>query len=245
MRPKLTKLVKWRICKKSSRSDLTLKVTGILDTENLWSIPGIAADTLQPVQVIFVEDLRRAKQKKWNLAFLTWPDDSIGLHPFKRRAGHSYLRHWAARWLCAPERTSACQGGKSTGADTCGSWCRWRSSGCCERTESPACLGGCDSWPLSSHSSLCTDAIRIARKDVLKLLRVLMNTSKMWRFQRVYNLHPEPVFRLWRSEQCLDHPQGTWEGCRGTWTSHNPPCTSPKVAGDSCDRAHLKKNTGW
>lgn len=64
MSPKLTKLVKWRSCKKTSRADLTLKVTGILDTENLWSIPGIAADTLQPVQVILVEDLRRAKQKK-------------------------------------------------------------------------------------------------------------------------------------------------------------------------------------
>lgn len=35
----------------------------MLDTENLWCVPGIAADTLQPVQVILVEDLRREPDK--------------------------------------------------------------------------------------------------------------------------------------------------------------------------------------
>lgn len=38
---------------------LTQQITSMLDTENLWCVPGIAADTLQPVQVILVEDLRR------------------------------------------------------------------------------------------------------------------------------------------------------------------------------------------
>lgn len=40
---------------------LALKVTSIFDTEDLWSVPGVAADTLQPVQVILVENLRRSR----------------------------------------------------------------------------------------------------------------------------------------------------------------------------------------
>lgn len=47
----------------TSGANLTLKVTSLLDTQNLWSVPGVAADTLQPVQVILVEDLRRPEHK--------------------------------------------------------------------------------------------------------------------------------------------------------------------------------------
>lgn len=36
----------------------------MLDAQNLWSVPGIAANTLQPVQVVLVEDLERVTAKK-------------------------------------------------------------------------------------------------------------------------------------------------------------------------------------
>lgn len=54
--------VKWGSWRKTSGTNLTLKCTSMLDAENLWSVPGIAADTFQPVQIILVEDLRRTKQ---------------------------------------------------------------------------------------------------------------------------------------------------------------------------------------
>lgn len=43
---------------------LTLKLTSVLDTENLRRVPSVAADTFQPVQVILVEDLRREHKTK-------------------------------------------------------------------------------------------------------------------------------------------------------------------------------------
>lgn len=36
-----------------------LNVAGMLDTQDFWSVPGKAADALQPVQVILVEDLQK------------------------------------------------------------------------------------------------------------------------------------------------------------------------------------------
>lgn len=36
---------------------IALQIASILDAQNLRSVPGVAADTLQPVQVVLVEDL--------------------------------------------------------------------------------------------------------------------------------------------------------------------------------------------
>lgn len=52
----------------SGQANLTLKVPSMLDTEDLWCVPGKAADTLQPVQVILVEDLQRAHNNTYELS---------------------------------------------------------------------------------------------------------------------------------------------------------------------------------
>lgn len=52
----LTKLLKMKN-EYFERANLTLKFTSMLDTKDLWCVPGIAANTLQPVEIIFVENL--------------------------------------------------------------------------------------------------------------------------------------------------------------------------------------------
>lgn len=42
-------------------ANLTLKITSVLDAEDLWCVPGIATNTFEPVQIILVEDLGRGK----------------------------------------------------------------------------------------------------------------------------------------------------------------------------------------
>lgn len=45
-----------------------------------------------------------------------------------------------------------------------------------------------------------------------------------------FNLRLGPAFQLSRNEQWQDRLQDTGADCTGIWTSHNPPCTSPKGA---------------
>ena len=49
-------------------ANLTLKITSVFDTKNLWRVPGIAANTLQPVEIVLVEDLGRAHNEKRKLS---------------------------------------------------------------------------------------------------------------------------------------------------------------------------------
>lgn len=49
-------------------TNLTLKFTSLLDTEDLWRVPGVAADTLQIVQIILVEDLGKAHDNTTKLS---------------------------------------------------------------------------------------------------------------------------------------------------------------------------------
>lgn len=43
---------------------VTLQIASILDPKNLRSVPGIAADTLEPIQVVLVEDLKKVMQNR-------------------------------------------------------------------------------------------------------------------------------------------------------------------------------------
>ena len=49
-------------------TNLTLQITRILDAKDLWCIPGIAADTPQPVEIILVEDLEKANKETPDLS---------------------------------------------------------------------------------------------------------------------------------------------------------------------------------
>lgn len=140
---------------------LALQVHSLLTTKNLRSVPSVAANTLQPVEVIFVEDLR-------------WKAETTLLEPtdlHMRRKPQMWMMYLSlysrddshrsvARWLSVPAHTLACQAGRSTGAGIYGSQPRWSSSECCVQTLCRACLEVHGPLPLSSHSFLCTDAKR-------------------------------------------------------------------------------------
>lgn len=49
---------------------ITLKLVGLLGTNNLWCVPDIATNTLHPVQVILVEHLLNDNSEKHKILYL-------------------------------------------------------------------------------------------------------------------------------------------------------------------------------